>query len=141
MPTEEQLESRKQLADFVERVGKPLRNLASSVKSAWYGRPDEELKGWIERGRAIAEIKDSMGYRLILNQTEKEILWAQQRLEVCPETEVRDLRMYLRSLRFFQDFILTTERNADIANGVLAGRSEAIGKDSSTFVKNARIEK
>jgi hypothetical protein len=48
--------------------------------------------------------------------------------------------MYLKSLRFLNDFILTTRRNADIATGVLASRENAIGRDTATFVRNARVE-
>jgi hypothetical protein len=140
VPTEEQLASRKQLADFIAKVGKPIRNLAKNIKSEWFGRPDEELKGWIERGQAIEEIKGSLGYRLIITQADKEIRWAQAELEVCDEKKVIELRMYLRSLRFLHDFILTTERNADIASTVLAGREKEIGRDSQVFVRNARVE-
>jgi len=139
-PTQEQLESRKKLADFMEATRNAMRGIAGRVKSALYGRPDDELKGWIERGRALAEIEDSMGYKLIVGQAEREIVWAQQQLEICDESQVRDLRLYLRSLRFLNDFILTTRRNADIASGVLAGREGAIGRDSTQFVKNARVE-
>lgn len=140
MPTQEQLDSRKKLKEFVEAVGGTLRNISSTAKSAWFSRPDDELKGWVERGRAIEEIKDSMGYRLIVTQADKEILWAQQQLEICDESQVRDLRLYLRALRFLKDFLLTTERNADLAAGVLAGRDAAIGRDAVMFVKNARVE-
>jgi len=139
MPTPEQLASRQMLQDFLEKA-KPLRKLAKVIKSEWFGRPDAELKGWIERGRAIAEIKDSMGYRLILSQTDKEIQWAQGRLEICDKEQVMEFQMYLRCLRFFQDFILTTERNADIAGSVLEGRSTEIGRESEAFVRNARVE-
>jgi hypothetical protein len=138
MPTEEQLASRKALTDFVESVAKPLRKFGATIKSEWFGRPDAELKGWIERGRAIEEIKDTLGYRLIMTQADKEIRWAQAQLEVCEEKEVIELRMYLRSLRFLHDFILTTEKNADIAGTVLAGREGAIGREA--FVRNARVE-
>lgn len=138
MATSEQLESRKQVKDFLDRVAKPIRKFGEKVKSEWFGRPDEELKGWMERGRALAEIQDSLGYRLIMSQTEKEILWAMAKLESCEEKEIIEFRMYLRSLRFLKDFILTTERNADISSSVLAGRESVIGKDS--FVKNARVE-
>jgi len=140
VPTEEQIESRKKLADFIEAARGQVRGVAGRMKSAWFSRPDEELKGWAERGRALAEIEDSLGYRLIIAQTEKEIAWAQQQLEICEETQVRDLRLYLRSLRFLNDFILTTRRNADIASEVLAGREGAIGRDAAVFVKNARVE-
>ena len=139
-PTPEQLASRKQMADFLARVAKPIRELGTKIKSEWFGRPDDELKGWIERGRAIEEIKDSLGYRLIMTQTDKEIIWAQAQLEVCEEKDVRDLRLYLRSLRFLKDFILTTERSADISSSVLAGRESVIARESHAFVKNARIE-
>jgi hypothetical protein len=139
-PTPEQLESRKTLAEFIERMGRPFRGLSEKVRSAWFSRPDEELQGWIERGRAISEIEDSLGYKLIMGQTEREIRWAQDQLEVCEESKVGELRLYLRSLRFLNDFILTTRRNADISNSVLAGRSSAIGRDTATFVKNARVE-
>lgn len=138
--TAEQLESRKQLADFLKAAGEGLRGLPARIKSAWFSRPDQELQGWAERGRALAEIEGSMGYRLIVEQTDREILWAQQQLEICDENKVIELRLYLRSLRFLNDFILTTRRNADISNSVLAGRSSAIGRDTAVFVKNGRVE-
>lgn len=139
MPTQDQLASRKAVDEFLDAV-KPLREFTSTIKSKWFGRPDDELKGWIERGRAIEEIKDSMGYRLIISQTDREVAWAQAQLEVCPEQDIMELRMYLRALRFLHDFILTTTRNADNASLVLAGRSGAISRESATFVKNARVE-
>jgi hypothetical protein len=139
VPTQEQLESRKKLDDFVEAASSTLRKIKGGLKSKWFSRPDDELKGWIERGRAIDEIKDSMGYQLIVTQADREIVWAQQQLEICAESDVRDLRLYLRALRFLHDFILTTERNADIASGVLSGREAAIGRDATTFVKNAQV--
>ncbi len=140
MATEEQLASRKELADFIERMGKPFRHLAGKIKSDWFGRPDEELKGWIERGRAIAEIEDSMGYKLIVGQTDREIEWAREQLEIGTERDA-DIRGYLRALRFVKNFILTTKRDADISSSVLAGREGAIGQEGgSAFVKNARVE-
>lgn len=138
-PTKEQLASREELLKFLEKVKNPILQFGAKIRSEWFSRPDEELKGWLERGRAIEEIRDSLGYRLILSQTDKEILWAQQQLEVCEEPLVRDLRMYLRSLRFVKDFLLTTEKNADIAGSVLAGREAAIGRESHAFVKNATV--
>lgn len=140
MPTEEQLQSRKRLAEFVQAVGKPLRGLTGTLKSAWFGRPDDELKGWIDRGWALSEIEGSLGYRLIIETVDNEIIWSQQQLEVCDKAAVDELRLYLRALRFIHHFILTTNKNADIATGVLAGRESAIGIDSATFVKNARNE-
>ena len=137
-PTLEQLESRDQVKKFLDVVGRPARAALKHIKSEWFGRPDEELKGWIDRGRAIAEISDSLGYKLILTQTNKEIEWAKNELEVGSVAVIPELRMYLRALRFFHDFILTTERNADIASSVLAGRPEAIARQTETFVKNAR---
>jgi hypothetical protein len=136
-PTPEQIASRATLKSFVERMRPKVRRMVGNIKSEWFGRPDEELKGWVERGRAIEEIKDSLGYRLILTQTHKEIAWAQSQLEICDPKDVVDFRCYLRSLRFLQDFILTTEKNADIAGTVLAGREEAIGRESLAFVKSA----
>lgn len=132
-PTTEQLTSRRELSDFLARVAKPVQQLARNIKSEWFGRPDKELKDWIERGRAIEEIKDTTGYRLIMAQVGKEIAWAQQKLEVCEEKELLELRCYLKSLRFLRDFILTTERNADISSKVLAGRGKEIERHS--FVK------
>lgn len=136
MPTKEQLDSRQQLKEFVDKVGGTLKKISTKAKSDWFGRPDNELKGWIDRGRAINEIQGSLGYRLIIHQTNQEILWAQQQLEVCDEKQLQELRLYLRSLRFLHDFIITTERNADIATGVLAGRDSAIGKETTVFIKN-----
>jgi hypothetical protein len=134
-PTKEQLDSRAELSKFLERVAKPVQAFARNIKSEWFGRPDQELKDWIDRGRAIAEIQDSTGYRLIMAQVSKEIAWAQTQLEVCPEKEIIELRCYLKSLRFLRDFILTTERNADISSKVLAGRANDMEKHS--FVKGA----
>lgn len=140
MPTEEQLESRKQVGEFLRKVSAPVSRAVSAItNSAWFGRPPEELEGWVERGRAIKEIEDSMGYRLIMSQTQKEIEWAREQLELG-KLDGAELRMYLRSLRFLKDFIITTERNADISSSVLAGRPTAIGEDTSTFVKNARTD-
>jgi hypothetical protein len=139
MPTQEQLDSRKKLKEFVEAAGATLDRIKGGLKSKWFSRPNTELQGWIERGRAIEEIKDSMGYQLIVTQADREILWAQQQLEICDEKVVSELRLYLRALRFLHDFILTTDRNADIASGVLAGREAAIGRDATTFVKNAQV--
>ena len=138
-PTTEQLESRKKLADFIAAAGEKVRGVTSGLRSAWFGRPDEELKGWVERGRALAEIEDSMGYRLILETIGREIEHTQKALEICDEKEVRDWRIYLKSLRFIESFILTTRRDADISSSVLAGREGAIGRESHTFVKNARV--
>lgn len=138
MPTPDQLASRKEVDDFMDRVAKPIRKLAAHVKSEWFGRPDEELRGWIERGRAISEIADSVGYRLIISQTDKEIAWAQEQLEVG-KLDVNELRMYLKALRFFHDFIATTERNADVSSSVLAGRSATIARETLAFVKNAQV--
>jgi len=141
MPTPEQLESRKRLADYIEAVGKPMRGLTGKLKSAWFGRPDDELKGWIERGRAISEIEDSLGYKLIMNQVEIETAWALKQMRICDVSKIEEFRMYLRSLEFLTDFILTTNKNANIATSALAGRESAIGMDSATFVKNARVDK
>lgn len=137
MPTEDQLASRKAVENFLERVARPVRQKLRTVKSEWFGRPDEELKGWVERGRAISEISDSLGYRLIMSQTDKEIEWAKEQLEIG-NLDVTELRMYLRSLRFLKDFVLTTERNADISSKVLAGRAGAIENDTVQFVQNVR---
>src|SRR5437899_1028177 len=105
-PTADQLASRRSLAEFIAKAGKPARDLSARVKSAWFGRPDAELTGWIERGRAIAEIADSLGYRLIIEQTKREIEWAREQLELGKLNE-GDLRGYLKALRFLQDFIVT----------------------------------
>jgi len=107
------------------------------IRSQWFGRPNEELQGWVERGRAIREIEDSIGYKLIMTQMDKEIRWAQNQLENTKTDELLQFQMYLKSLRFLKDFILTTERNADISSSVLAGRPTRIGIDSHAFVKNA----
>lgn len=131
-PTAEQVQSRRELSDFLARVVKPVQNLGRAVKSAWFSRPDEELKGWIERGRAIQEISDYLGYRLIMTQTEREIDWAREQLELG-ELDSNELRAYLKALRFLKNFILTTERNADISSKVLAGRAKEIEK--VTFIK------
>lgn len=139
-PTPEQLDSRKEVESFLERMKKVGRKLSAFTKSEWFGRPDNELQGWIERGRAIHEIEDTMGYQLITRQTDLEITWAQQQLEICDEHMVRDLRSYLKALRFLKDFIITTTKNADISSSVLSERAIGIGRDSHTFVKNARVE-
>ena len=137
-PTLDQLASRKALNDFVERVRPTLRAIGSKVKSALYGRPDDELKGWIDRGRAIAEIEDSLGYRLIVETTAREIEWAREQLEIG-KLDAGELRGYLKSLRFMEDFIITTRRNADIASSILAGRDAEIGRGTTTFIKNATV--
>lgn len=138
-PTEDQIKSRKALSDFIESMKGTVRKIGTKAKSEWFSRPDDELKGWIERGRAISEISDSMGYRLIMETTRREIEWAREQLELGKLDE-KDLRGYLKGLRFLQDFILTTNRNADIATGILAGREVGIGKDTITFIRNARVE-
>lgn len=114
--------------------------ISDYVRSQWFGRPTGELLGWVERGRALSEIKDSIGYQLIMTQMEKEIHWAQNQLENTKSEELAQFQMYLKSLRFLKDFILTTERNADISSSVLAGRPTRIGIDSHAFVKNAVVE-
>jgi len=139
VPTPEQLESRMAVEEFLEKTKGKIRSIGKVIKSEWFGRPDAELQGWIERGRAIHEIEDTMGFQLITNQTEIEIRWAQEQLEVG-KLDVTELRMYLRSLRFLKEFILTTRRNADVSSSVLAGRPKSIGQDTTTFVKNARVE-
>lgn len=128
---EEQKASRKRLDEFLNSIAKSTKKLAQHVKSEWFGRPDEELKRMVEYGHAIEEIKDSRGYRLIITQTEREIEWAREQLELG-KLDASELRNYLRSLRFVKAFILTVERNADISSKVLAGRAEGIGRD--TFV-------
>lgn len=138
MPTEDQLKSRSELEEFMQRVGRTIHALPGKMKSAWFSRPDEELKGWIERGRAISEIEDSLGYRLILETTEREIEWAREQLELGKLDE-KDLRGYLKGLRFFKEFILTTNKNADIATGVLAGRDREIGRNTTTFITAAQV--
>lgn len=140
MPTPEQLQSRKQVETFLERTGKLARKTVRRINSAWFGRPTEELQGWIERGRAIDEIKDSMGYRLILDRSEQEITWAQRELESCKPEDLVELRLWLKCNRMYRDFILTTERNAQISSEVLEGRASAIARESLAFVKNARVE-
>lgn len=138
MPTEDQLKSRSELEAFMQRVGRTIHALPGKMKSAWFSRPDEELKGWIERGRAISEIEDSLGYRLIRETTEREIEWAREQLELGKLDE-KDLRGYLKGLRFFKEFILTTNKNADIATGVLAGRDREIGRNTTTFITAAQV--
>jgi len=137
-PTQAQIESRQQVQEFLDRVAKPLKNVASKIKSEWFGRPDEELKAWIEKGRAIEEIKDTRGYQMIVSQLEKELEWTTNELDVCPKEVIDQLREYRKGLKFIRAFILTTEKNADLAGSVLAGRAGAITKE--TFITNARVE-
>jgi hypothetical protein len=136
-PTEAQLESRQQVQDFLARVRPKIVKMVGNIKSDWFGRPDAELQGWIERGSAIEEIRDTRGYLLIMKATHNEIEWARTQLELGT-TNDSDMRGYLKALRFVKEFILTVEKNADISATVLAGRPAEIGKDS--FVKNARVE-
>jgi hypothetical protein len=117
---------------FVDRM----KRTTSTIRSYWFGRPKEELEGWIERGRAIKEIEGSAGYQLIVGQTEREIQWAQDQLESCKESELMEYRSYLKALRFLKDFLLTTERNADISSSVLSGRPGAIARDTVQFVRS-----
>lgn len=137
--TAEQLESRKEVNEFMERMKGHSHAALKFVKSSLFGRPDAELQGWIERGRAWAEVKDTAWYQLQMAQTEHEIRWAQAELETCNTVVVNDLRCYLKALRFVREFILTTERNADIASSILAGRPSALARDTVTFVKNAVV--
>src|SRR6266481_3074156 len=65
------------------------RNASPAAKKA---NPSlKKLQGWIERGRAIHEIEDSMGFQLITNLTEIEIRWAHEQLEVG-KLDVTELR-------------------------------------------------
>ena len=139
-PTQDQIESREEVKTFLDRMKSVGRKISAFTKSEWFGRPDDELKGWIERGRAIHEIEDTMGYQLITRQADIEIRWAQAQLEVCDEAAILELRSYLKALRFLKDFLLTTVKNADISTSVLAQRATSIGRDSHMFVKNARVE-
>lgn len=127
-PTEEQLKSRKALDEFVDAM-RPLRELASGVRSKLFGRPEAELKEWRRRGAAIDEISGSEGYRLIVGTVDHEIEWARDQLETREGTEVR---AYLAALRFVKNFILTTQRDADVSSKVLAGRAGEIPR--TTFV-------
>lgn len=140
MPTEDQLASRQEVESFLSRVGRPIKEKLSSIKSEWFGRPTQELQGWIERGRWINEIEGSMGYKLIMRATDQEIEWARAALE-AGTLDVTEIRMYLRALRFLKEFVLTTQKNADISSKVLSGRVEAIDRDTVQFIKNARVEK
>lgn len=139
--TADQLESRKQVTAFIEKMSAPLKKAKETIRSAWYGRSDDELKGWIERGRAIHEIEDSMGYQLIMKALDSEVKWAQAEFEVCKTQDIDPLRYYLKALRFVREFILTTTRNADASQAVLAGRPRAIAIDSTTFVGNATTQR
>lgn len=133
MPTDDQLASRKSVADFVEAM-RPVLDMARKARSKLFGRPDTELKEWIRRGSAIEEIKGTEGYQLIAETLDREIEWARDKLELGEES---DVRAYLKALRFVKGFILTTERNADISSRVLAGRAGQIPK--TMFVKNATV--
>ena len=125
--TADQQASRKQVQDFLDRVRKPVREWAAGIKSEWFGRPDKELKDWIEYGRWWNEVKDTRWYQNQLATLDKEIKYAQEELEVGKGLEdVPELRAYLKALRFVRGHILTTERNADISSRVLAGRAEEI---------------
>lgn len=135
-PTPDQLASRSQLSRFV-RAMQPIVEAVRNTKNALFGRPDDELKGWIERGRWIAEIEDSMGFRLITSTLDKEIEWSRDQLE---REESIETRTYLKALRFVKSFILTTRRDSDISMKVLAARAGAIPEDSRMFVRNARVE-
>lgn len=136
MPTADQLASRQTLTEFIDRVGRPIRRAAKHIKSDWFGRPDAELQGYIELGSAIKEIEDTRGYRLIMGQTEREIEWAREQLEVGKLNGV-ELRMYLRALRFLKEFVLTVQKNADISQSVLSERPAEIGRD--LHVRNATV--
>lgn len=137
MPTEDQIKSREEMAKFLTKMKSATKKIGSVVRSQWFDRPDEELQGWIERGRLLAEVKDSRWIQLQIHTIEQEINWAQQQLEVCKPDDLEELRLYLRSLRFVKGYILTTERNADVSSSVLAGRPSAIAKGTLTFTRNA----
>ena len=111
-PTADQLASRAEVATFLKSVPQKLRAIGENIKSDWFGRPDHELKGWIERGQAIAEIKDSRGYFLIMCTLDNEISWATNELK---RKEVAGLREYLQALEFIKGYVVTTERNAEIS--------------------------
>jgi hypothetical protein len=132
-PTQEQLASRAEVQSFLDRVKKPVREWAKGIKSEWFGRPDDELKQWIEYGRWWDEVKDTRWYQNQLATLDREIKFAQEELENGKGLEnVAELRSYLKALRFVRGHILTTERNADISSRVLQGRSEEI---KSTFIR------
>jgi len=135
MAREEQVKSRKQLDNFIDAV-KPLLDKGREWKSKWFGRPDAELKALTQAGQAISEIADSMGYRLIWNTVEHEIEWARTQLELAENVEIR---AYLKALRLVQNVVLATQRDADVASKVLAGRVGAIVDERVTFVKNATV--
>lgn len=140
MPTDAQLESRNQVKEFLQRVASPLRSLSSTVRSKWFDKTDEELNGWIERGRAISEIKDSLGYKYIMQALDSELNWTQAKFENCDPADMLQLQCCVRSLKFVRDYIISTERKADVSASVLAGRPNAIARDTVTFIKNARVE-
>lgn len=138
-PTADQIKSRNEVKEFLKGLGSTVRKIGSKAKSEWFSRPDDELKGWIERGRAISEISDSMGYRLIMRTVENEIEWARTQLEIGTENDT-EIRAWLKANRLVKNLVLSTNRNADIATGVLAGREAGIGKDTITFIRNARVD-
>jgi hypothetical protein len=134
-PTPEQVQSREEVKSFLSRVQPIIERARSTVKSMLGDR--NEMQSWIDRGRALAEIQDSKGYKLILATVENEIRWAQARVESddCVDKELVEVRAYLKSQRFIKNYILTVHRNADISSKVLAGRAEAIAEETPAFVK------
>lgn len=128
-----QSESRLALLDFVKRVRKQGGEFLKGIKSEWFGRPDAELKAWMERGSWLNEVKDTRWHINQVATIDQEISWAQEQLEIG-KFPTEELRAYLKALRFVKGHIVTTDRNADMASQVLAYRAQQIG--TQTFVSS-----
>jgi hypothetical protein len=100
------------------------------AKSAFSGQKDEALKGWIERRNALNEIKDTRGYQLIDSQISRELDWATKELVHASPLEVVQLQSYIKALNVVKNFILTTNKNAEVAAEVLQDRPKQMDLDA-----------
>jgi hypothetical protein len=102
----------------------------SWAKSAFSGQKDEALKGWIERSNALNEIKDTRGFQLIDSQISRELEWATRELVHASPFEVIELQAYIKALNVVKNFILTTNKSADVAAEVLQSRPKQMDLDA-----------
>lgn len=109
--------------------------------SKWFGRPVKELQGWVQRGQAIEEIKDTLGYQLITRALDNELAYARRCLEVCEQKDVQELQLAIKAFSFVKSYILTVERSAEASLKVLEGRPEAIAKDAMSFLNSVSPRK
>lgn len=86
---------------------------------------DERLKQWVERGRALREIKDSKGFGLILSFLTSERDATIRALQTANVFTFSDLQAYNRAINALLSFIQTAEKYAEGSSAVLSEREEA----------------